>query len=532
MPNRKQPARSPQPHEAPRPVSVLSRRQAVALFATALAGTQLAGARPAAAQRRGGVLRISATSNPSSLDPMTGGAGSDHAFLYPLYDTLITFDPKQMTPLPGLAERWDYPEPTKLVLTIRPGIVFHDDTPCDAQAVKFNLDRNRQDARSNIKADLATIDNITVESPTQVTLHLKQPDSALPMILTDRAGMMVSPKAVQEAGDQSNRKPCGAGPWKLVSWADNEKVTYTRHTRYWQEGRPYLDGLEMSVIPDVNTGLRSVLSGSNELVYNLSPQQIRLIERSRDLSVVNTPSLYCQLIYLNIGRPPFNDLRVRQAFNLAINREDYQRATTLGTWEIARTLLPRAHWAFNDDDSLQAFTYDPDRAKALLAAAGHTNGIEINLLGYSDQRSTQRQEALIEHLSKVGIRARFSVGSIADTSARFFAQRSGDGLLSGWTGRPDPSLSYSLMFGKDSYFNPGRVEGAPGLQGALEATRAVPDQAQRKARFAVVQKMAAEQALYVPLLFQTDTTAITKHVHGFTPNLLGKPRFNDIYLEG
>ncbi len=515
----------------PRSPLELSRRDAMALFATAMAAGTLA-PRRASAQQRGGVLKIAAMSNPSSLDPMTGGAGSDHAFLYPIYDTLISFEPTRMTPLPGLAESWSSPDPKTMVLTLRAGIRFHDDTPCDAQAVKFNLDRNRQDQRSNIKADLESIDNITVESPTQVTLHLKRADSALPMILTDRAGMMMSPKAAQESGAQSNRTPCGTGPWKLDNWADNEKLTYVRNPNYWQAGKPYLDGLEISIIQDVNTGLRSVVSGTNELAYALSPQQKRLIERNPDLNVVSTPSLYCMLIYFNIGRPPFDDVRVRQAFNFAINREEFQRSTTLGQWEIAQALLPRAHWAFNDDDSLKAFTYDPDRAKRLLADAGHGSGIEIPLLGYSDQRSTQRQEVLIEQLGKVGIKVRFTVSTVADSSGRYFVQKAANGLLAAWTGRPDPSLSYSLMFGKDAYFNTSRVEGAPGLQAALEATRSTSDQAQRQAAFKTVQKMVADQALFAPLLFQTEITALTKRVRNFTPNLLGKPRFNDIYLEG
>ena len=141
--------------------------------------------------------------------------------------------------------------------------------------MKFNLERNRSDQRSSIKADSARSQAVEVSGPQQVTLKLSQPDSALPLILSDRAGMMCSPKAVKELGKDHDRKPVGTGPWKFVSWNDNEKVVYTRNDKYWQAGQPLLDGIEMNIIAETNTGLRSVVAGQNDFVYFLAPQQKR-----------------------------------------------------------------------------------------------------------------------------------------------------------------------------------------------------------------------------------------------------------------
>ena len=116
-------------------------------------------------RRKGGVLKVSANANPSSLDPHTGGSGSDHSFLYPIFDTLIDFEPATLKALPGLAESWTNPDPTTLVLNIRAGVTFHDGTPFDATAVKFNLDRARTDPRSNIKGDLVTVDSVEASGP-------------------------------------------------------------------------------------------------------------------------------------------------------------------------------------------------------------------------------------------------------------------------------------------------------------------------------------------------------------------------------
>src|SRR5438105_11490706 len=168
-----------------------TRREAMALMTAALAGAGFGGnASAQGAAKRGGILRISAPANPSSLDPATGGAGSDHAFLFTMYDTLTEWDFETLKPKPGLAESWKYTDPTTFVMNIRSGVTFHDGTPVDAEAVKFNLDRNKSDPKSNIKADLLSVDAVNVTGPMQVTLKLKNPDSALPGLLSDRAGTM------------------------------------------------------------------------------------------------------------------------------------------------------------------------------------------------------------------------------------------------------------------------------------------------------------------------------------------------------
>src|SRR3954454_13035305 len=163
-----------------------TRREAMALISGALAGTALGGGALAqGTPKRGGILRISAPANPSSLDPATGGAGSDHAFLFTMYDSLTEWDFETLKPKPGLAESWTFTDPNTLVLNIRAGITFHDGTPLDAEAVKFNLDRNKSDPKSNIKADLGSMTSAEITGPMQVTLKLSAPDAALPGILSD-----------------------------------------------------------------------------------------------------------------------------------------------------------------------------------------------------------------------------------------------------------------------------------------------------------------------------------------------------------
>ena len=178
------------------------------------------------------------------------------------------------------------------------------------------------------------------------------------------------------------------------------------------------------------------------------------------------------------------------------------------------------------------YPYDPDKARKLLAEAGFKDGISIELVGYPDQDSVQRQEILIEQFRKVGIGVRFLNAPVAEASAAFFGpEKRGSGLLAAWTGRPDPSLTYSLMFTKDAYFNGGRAPVPPELEAAIRESRASEDIEMRRKAFSTVQRLVMENAFVAPLAFQFELVAMNKKVQGYRPNLLGKPKYDDVWLE-
>jgi peptide/nickel transport system permease protein/peptide/nickel transport system substrate-binding protein len=485
-----------------------------------------------AAPRRGGTLRVAAPFNPSTLDPITGGLGSDHMLLYPLFDTLVDFEPATLAPKPGLATAWEFPDPKTLVLTLREGIKFHDGEPFDASAVKFNLDRARTDQRSSVKGDLQSLATVEVLAPTKVALHLSRPDTALPLILADRAGMMCSPKAVTAKGRQHDREPVGTGPFKFVKWNDNDLVVVERNEAYWKPGLPYLDGITFRVITDLNTGLRSVISGENNFAYRLNPQQQLVAERMKGKVIVSTkPTIADYHLVFNYGRPPLNDVRIRQAINYAIDREGFNRAALLGLGVPAQTMLPPGYWA-HDPSVDRFYKHDPEKARSLLAEAGHPNGIEIQFYGYSDQASQQRHEIIIEQLRQSGITAKLTTASSADMYQRFMVRGEGDMMLTLWTGRPDPSQPFLLIYGENGFNNAGKVPPPPEMVAAQNESQSAVDQDARKKAFAKLERLALEHALSCELAFVPGIEAFTPNVKGYVANLLGKPKFNEIYLEG
>lgn len=514
--------------------AAISRRDALGLM-TGAVGAMMAPGLVMAQEtpKKGGTLRVSAFTNPSSLDPATGGAGSDHTFLFTMYDTLTEWEYDTLKPKPGLAESWSFTDPTTLVLKIRSGITFHDGTQLDAEAVRFNIDRGKNDAKSNIKADLATVASVDVTGPMQVTLKLSTPDTALPAILSDRAGMMASPTALKAAASGDlKRTPVGTGAYTFVSWADGERIVTKRNEKYWKANRPFMDSIEFAIIPELTTGARSVVANQNDLIYQLPPRQKVVVERAPILKVVTGPTLYVFQIFLNWGKAPVDDVRVRQALNFAIDREAFVKASLAGLAEPATMNLPKSHWAY-DKSVAELYPYDPAKARKLLADAGFKSGTILELGGYPDQDSVQRQEVLTEQLRQVGVGIKFINAPVAEASAAFFGtEKRGVGLLAAWTGRPDPSQTYSLMFTKDAYFNAGRTPAPEGLEAAIKDSRSSEDLDFRRTAFAKVQRLVMESALVIPLAFQYELVAMNKRVQGYRTNLLGKPKYDDVWLEG
>jgi peptide/nickel transport system substrate-binding protein/glutathione transport system substrate-binding protein len=512
------------------PSSALGRR---ALLQGAAASTSAlllpGGARAEDAPRRGGTLRVSMTYNPASLDPMTGRNAPDFNTLLALYEGLVDLEPATLKPKPGLAKALEWKDPTTLVLDLQQGVTFHDGTAFDADAVKFNLDRYRSDPRSNVKPDCSSIDAVEPVGKYQVVLHLNRPNSSLPTILADRPGLMVSPTSIKNAqGGNVDRAPVGTGPFKYVSWQDNDRIVLTRNDTYWRSGLPYLDGLVLRIIGEQPTGLRSVVAGENDMAINIDVQLKAVADRA-GLVVHMVPTMFFWGAYLNFAKPPLDDLKVRQALSWGIDRAAMNKAIALGLDTPGNGVIPKEHWAC-DLATFDYYGYDPDKARKLLAEAGHPDGIDVPMLGWSDQTAMQRQEVAMAQLAKAGIRVQLTPASPQDSSIQFFGpQKKGSARMSGMGGYADPSQQYDNLLAKSAYYNAGSIE-LPGYRALIDATQATDDLAERKAGFARLQRFVIENALVLTFLFQTNPIVSQKTVQGVTVDLTNRPRFHTAWL--
>lgn len=502
------------------------------LKAGAAAAGALALPRSLAAQgapRKGGTLRISMPYNPASVDPMTGRNLPDFNVLYAVFDTLIEYEPMTLALKPGLGKSWKFTDPKTLVLDLVSGVKFHDGSDFDAEAVKFNIERYKTAPKSNVKADVASIETVEVKGPQQVVFHLNRPNAGLPLILTNRAGCMVSPKSVQEKGPNIDRTPVGTGPFKFVEWQDNATFKLTRNDNYWKPGLPYLDGIDIRIINELNTAVRTVIAGESDVVLNMQPPQKLLADRAGNLSVIVGPSLTFYGAFLNYAKPPLDDVRIRQAMNYAIDRDEINKVVTLGLGEASSAVLPKQHWA-QDPATAHYYKFDLAKARKLLADAGHPSGIDIDGWGWSDQVAMQRQELITTQLAKAGIRLKLALVAPGPAMSSFLIEKKGSILISPTGGYPDPTQFYEALFNKDALRNAGKIE-LPGYRELVDATMEAQDQSTRKAAFAKLQRFVIENALQLPQFIAPNILIFSKKVQNLKGDLPGTPRFTEVWLK-
>lgn len=478
----------------------------------------------------GGTLRIAMPFNPAALDPMTGRNVPDFNSVYAIFDALIAFDPATLELKPMLATDWSFTDDKTLVLNLVEGVEFHDGTPFDAEAVKFNFERFINDPRSNVRSDLISVETIEVTAPNQVTLHLKYANYSLPEILTGRVGCIVSPASIQAASDGNvDRNPVGTGPFKFVEWRDNDLIRVEKNPNYWQKGLPYLDGIDFRIINELNTAARTVTAGETDLALNLAAQQIATARRVPELIAEANPSMIFFLLSLNYAKPPLDDVRVRQALNYAINRDELNQVLMLGLGEATSTMFPKDFWAV-DQETAHFYQQDLDKARALLAEAGYPNGIEIEAWSWPDQTSMQRIELVGNQLEQAGIRLKITPSPPQVVNQHFYIEGQGSLILNPNGGWLDPSQTYERLFGATGQFNPGKVED-PKFRELLDATGVSPDQAERKAAFAELQRYVIDEALQVPLYTSSAMSVRTKKVQNFKYDRLHSPRFHEVWLD-
>lgn len=511
--------------------SALAPLLVICLAGVACTSTPGAGGGDVGEPQRGGTLRVVHAFNPTSLDPHTGGSGGDHVSLYPLYDTLVNFENKTIKARPGLAKSWEFiDDPPTLEFTLRRNVRFHDGTPFNAEAVKYNLERAKNLDNSTVAAELTSIKSIEVLSPFEVRLNLTRMDTGLPLILADRAGMMVSPKAGKNDGKDLESNPVGTGPYRFESWKPGDRLSARRFEDYWREGRPYLDGISIRYMEDGQTAINALVSDQADFLTAVDPTDLPRIENSQGIEVTKTGSLAFDTIYFNMSEPPFDDPRVRLAFSLAIDRKAMLEALNFGTGEVGWQPVPKAHWAYQPELS-PTHRYDPQRAKQLLAEAGHPNGLKIRALSYSGEREGRKAEIIREQVAKAGFDISVDVLEVGVAVEEFYEKAAYPVFISSWSGRPDPNLTYQSLFSEESFYVVGKSSVQNELEELLAEAAEKVDVSERAGVYKPLTKLVMDKAINVPLVYAPDIQAFQSEIHGYVPNLLGKAKFDGVWTE-
>ncbi|WP_313406217.1 ABC transporter substrate-binding protein [Aeromicrobium sp.] len=470
-------------------------------------------------------LRVASQADLSSMDPIRGNSGSDHQMLYPLYDTLVSFD-KDLQAEPGLAESWEFASPTELVLKLREGVTFHDGEPLDAEAVKYNLERAAGEG-SNIAADVESIESVEVVDELTVKLNLTQPNSAIVMTLADRAGMMVSPKAAEAAGGDLSTKPVGTGGWEFVEWKRGTSMTYEKFDDYWDKDVERVDKVVIRVMLEPKTRATSLRSGQQDIAWDIVPADAQSIDDEDSLELHQQPRMWTWMIYTNRASKELGDPRVRRALSLAMDRDQLLKSAYFDLGTKPRGFLPDGYWAEPSDDV--QLEHDVDEAKKLIAQAG-AEGLTFDMLLYADATSTRVGEILKEQWAGIGVNVNLVPREVNQANSDYFNDKKTPAFFAAWTGRPDPALTYRLMFTKEAYFNTSG-QSTPGIDAALDEDAVATTPQERKAALDKASEAVYADMPIIPIVFQHSLTGLGERVEGFESNLLGKPKLLGVTLK-
>jgi peptide/nickel transport system permease protein/peptide/nickel transport system substrate-binding protein len=477
------------------------------------------------APQSGGVLRIAhVASRISSLDPVSSGSGFDQTVLYSIFDTLVNFDPKSMVPTPGLATSWSFVTPTELDLTLRQNVKFQDGTPFNAAAVVFNLNRDLTTKNSFIAGDLTSIQSVTASGDDMVKIALKSPNSALPLILSDRAGMMVSPTAVQKEGDATfMTKPVGAGPFMVTGAVLNQYVTMTAFAGYWG-GKPRLAGLKYTVLPEAQAAVNALLNGQQDFIDSVPAANLAQLKASASVTTVTGDGLAMQTCEPRLNTGPLASPLVRQALNYALDRTAINKVANLGYGKPSDVMFPPESWAYPSAEA-SAYSYDPAKAKQLLAQAGVKTPVTLTAAVDTLEPWPTIGQAMVAQMAPAGFNLKLVPLAAAESTPAFTEQGKYDLLCKTWTGRPDPYQTYTQKIVPSTGDTPPYTPPA-GLMSALQATIQVTAIPARQAAIAKLEELVTKQyALLLPIVTQPNIQAMSTSVHGFVPNLYGKPKY-------
>jgi len=482
----------------------------------------------------GGTLRVGLEADPPNMDPHRSTAAVDRQVYQNLYNKLMDTD-ENLQIVPMLATSWSISADGRTVtFKLRQGVRFHDGTPFGAEAVKYNIDR-MQDPKfpSARRSELLPVQNVTVVDPYTVAFGLAKPYSPLLYVLTDRAGMMVSPAEAQKAGANFALHPVGTGPFSFVEKIPQDHITLQRNPDYWVKGQPLLDRVIYRPFTDDNARVANVKSGDIDIINLVPLPQVKQLEREAKqpgarFKLLEHGAFWWYGIWLNTTKPPFDNKLLRQAFSATIDRNAIANVVLQGAAYPAYSFFPNGTPAY--DPTWKIPPRNVPLAKEKLQSAGYPRGFELTLLHAPGQQDAAVAQAVQSMAAEVGIQVKIQIvefGAILQQGAQLQHQA----ILLGWSGRPDPDFDiypFMTQSGIGSFNYAGYTN--PRVQTLLDAARLLNDMNQRRRAYREVTQILADDLPYVWLYFPKEYKLMSTRVQGFIHVPDGMMRFRTVRL--
>ena len=449
-------------------------------IAHAVAWFLLGAAAPALAQAP--ALRVGVQDDPDALDPATSGTYAGRFVFAALCDKLVDIGP-DLAITPQLATSWQWDADQKgITFQLRSGVTFHDGTPFDAAAVKYNFERMLGMSDSRRKSELSAVASVEVMTPDQVHLTLKTPFAPLLSVLSDRAGMMVSPTAAAKEGFAAN--PVCAGPYAFAERKARDLIRLTKYAGHWDAASYGYGSVTYVYVPDSTVRLSRVRAGDLELAERVAPTDLKTVRDDRNLQLASAPGLAVSHLMINLGNGPkgsgplAKDARLRRAFELSLDRAVINRVAFNGEYVADNQMIPpsdpfhaRGHPAPGRDVAA---------AKALIAQVGMTTvPVEIT---FENSLTDARVAQIVQSMAKeAGFDVKLLPLETASAIERYLAGNF-EVYVGNWSGRGDPDPTLYTFFACSGGQNFNKYCNRE-LEGVLNAARAENDTTRRAALY-------------------------------------------------
>nr|WP_246179586.1 ABC transporter substrate-binding protein [Microvirga thermotolerans] len=460
-------------------------------------------------------LRIGLNEDPDVLDPHRARTFVGRIVFTSLCDKLVDITP-DLKIVPQLATEWTWTAPKTLTLKIRPGVKFHDGEPLNAAAVKANIDRARTLPDSLRKSEIGSVESVEVIDDMTVALKLSRPDATLLSQLSDRAGMMMSPKALASA--DFGQKPVCSGPYQFVERVQNDRIVLERFKDYWDAKDYHFDKVVFQPIPDTTVRLANLKAGNLDMLERLAPSDVAAVKKDSSLIFAPVSGIGYQGLTINTNNgersksPLGRDKRVRQALEYAIDRDVINEVVGQGIFPPAGQPFPEAS-PYNDK-KFAAKKRDVEKAKKLLKEAG-VDRVKFDLT-FGTSTTTQQ---IAEIIQAMAAEAGFDI-SLRPTEFAAMQKEAQAGNFDvnviGWSGRVDPDGNIHPFVTCKGGLNDGRYCN-PEVDRLLNEARTVTDEAKRKELYDAAQTILQDELPIIYTYYQPWPFVLAKKVQGFRP---------------
>ena len=487
----------------------------------------LATAQAASAQ----TLRIGLREDPDVLDPTLGSSYVGRIVYAAMCDKLFDID-AHLAIVPQLATSYEWADPTHLVLHLRSGVTFHDGEKFDAEAVEYKLTRDLTLKGSMRAGEINAIQTITVRDPLTVELALKSPSASLLAQLTDRAGIMISPKAAEAAGDKFGLHPVCAGPFMFENRVAQDHITLKRFPDYWNKDAIHFDQVTYAPQPNGAVRLANLQAGALDLVEYIAPTDVPAVKRDPKLKLAVGDALTYQGITINTGNGAGanttigQNALVRQAFELAIDRKAIIDVVYDGLFTpTVQASPPSSPYYFTD---IQPPARDVAKAKALLAQAGVKLPVPVTLVAPNNPDLQQADEVIQSMAQEAGFDVKLQSMEFASSlQAGYRGDFSAYNI--GWSGRIDPDGNLWPFLHTTGTFNYGHYD-SKAMDELLDNARLTPDVEARKALYRQVVELERKDLPLIYLWTPKNVVGMRKEVTGFTQVPDGLIRLQNVTL--